>query len=163
METGVRRQLFKMSGVARRVVKDDCVRLSSKLMSQPKPQLSQPKLHWILFVLGAVYVLSGAAAHAQDLDQGKSATRLFADSCATCHRSARGLAKGRFRPTLFVFLQEHYASSYSTAWELASYLASVDSPPGGRSRAARTPSHPATTRSRIRPPMPVPLPSGRPN
>jgi hypothetical protein len=154
METGVRRQLFKMSGAARRTVKGDCVRLSSKLMSQPK-------LQWSLLVLGAVYVLSGAAAHAQDIDQGKSATRLFADSCTTCHRSARGLAKGRFRPTLFVFLQEHYTSSYSTAWELASYLASVDNPPGGRSRAARIPSHPATTRSRIRPPMPVP--SGRSN
>jgi hypothetical protein len=154
METGVRRHLFKVSRAAHRVVKDDCVQLSSKRMSQPT-------LRWSLLVLGAVYVLSGAAAHAQDLDQGKSATRLFADSCATCHRSARGLAKGRFRPTLFVFLQEHYASSYSTAWELASYLASVDSPPGGRPRAARIPSHPATTRSRIRPPMPVP--SGRSN
>jgi mono/diheme cytochrome c family protein len=65
---------------------------------------------------------------AQNLDQGKSAMRLFADICATCHRSARGLAKGRFRPTLFLFLQEHYATNSSTAWDLASYLASVDSP-----------------------------------
>jgi hypothetical protein len=133
------------------------VQLSSKL-------LSQPKLRRCLLVLGAICVLIGAAAHAQNLDQGKSATRLFADSCATCHRSARGLAKGRFRPTLFLFLKEHYANSSSAAWELASYLASVDSPQSGRSRAAMgNPSRHATPRSPIRPPMSVPLPSTRLN
>jgi len=111
-----------------------------------------------LFILGAAALLFGsAAAHAQDLDEGKSAKRLFADSCVTCHRSARGLAKGRFRPTLFLFLQDHYAASSSTAWELASYLASVDVPQSRRSRpGAKKPSHPATTHSALRPPKPVP-------
>jgi mono/diheme cytochrome c family protein len=106
--------------------------------------MSQPKLRRCLLVLGAIYALTGVAAHAQNLDQGKSAVQLFADSCATCHRSARGLAKGRFRPTLFLFLKDHYATNSSTAWELSSYLASVDSPPSGRSRAAAgKPSRPA--------------------
>jgi cytochrome c len=123
---------------------------------------SQPKLRHHLLVLGVIYALIGAAANAQNLDQGKSAMLLFADSCATCHRSARGLAKGRFRPTLFLFLQEHYATNSSTAWDLASYLASVDSPRSGRSQpAARKPSHVAAPRSPIRPPMP--LPSNRSN
>ena len=115
----------------------------------------QKELRRCLLVLGAIYSLFGATAHGQNIDQGKSAVRLFADSCATCHRSARGLARGRFRPTLFLFLQDHYTSSTSAAWDLASYLASVDSPQGGRSRAAKSHSATRTPRS-IRPPKPVP-------
>jgi mono/diheme cytochrome c family protein len=109
-------------------------------------------------VIGAILVLIGSAADAQNLDSGKSATKLFADSCATCHRSARGLAKGRFRLTLFLFLQEHYASNSSSAWALASYLESVDSPPRGRSRDAAAKPSPAhrLSRSAIRPPAAVP-------
>jgi hypothetical protein len=111
-----------------------------------------------LLVIGAILVLIGSAAHAQNLDSGKSAAKLFADSCATCHRSARGLAKGRFRLTLFLFLQEHYASNSSSAWALASYLESVNSPQRVRSRDAAAKPSPATRRSRsvIRPPGAVP-------
>jgi mono/diheme cytochrome c family protein len=121
--------------------------------------MSQPKLRRYLPLLGVIYLLIGTAAHAQNLDQGKSAARLFADSCATCHRSARGLAKGRFRLTLFLFLQEHYVSNSSAAWELAAYLESVDTPQRGRSRAGaanRSPHAASTPRSSIRPPLPVP-------
>ena len=112
-----------------------------------------------LLALGALLVLIRSAAHAQNLDQGKSAAKLFGDSCATCHRSARGLAKGRFRLTLFLFLQKHYATSSSSAWALTSYLESVDTPQRGRSRAAAAkPSSAATrtSRSSIRPPASVP-------
>ncbi|HXQ08417.1 MAG TPA: cytochrome C [Bradyrhizobium sp.] len=112
-----------------------------------------------LLVLGAISVLIGGGAHAQNLDQGKPAARLFADGCATCHHSARGLAKGRFRLTLYLFLQQHYASNSSSAWALTSYLESVDSPQRGRSRAAAAkPSPPATGTSRfsLRPPASVP-------
>jgi len=127
---------------------------------QPSSKLiSQPRMRRCLLVLGVTYVLVGACAHAENLDQGKSATRLFADSCATCHRSARGLAKGRFRLTLFLFLKDHYATNSGAAWDLASYLESVDSAKSGRSRAAAAnPSRPATgtPRSAVRPPMPVP-------
>ncbi len=128
------------------------MQLSSKLMSRPT-------LRRCLLVLGAIYVLFGALAHAQNLDQGKSATRLFTDSCVTCHRSPRGLAKGRFRLTLFLFLKDHYATNSGAAWDLTSYLESVDSPKSGRSRAAAaTPSRPThgTPHSAVRPPMPVP-------
>jgi mono/diheme cytochrome c family protein len=52
--------------------------------------------------LAQIAVLIEGAANAQNLDQGKSVAKLFADSCATCHRSARGLAKGRFSPTFFL-------------------------------------------------------------
>jgi len=128
------------------------MQLSSKLMSQPG-------FSRCVFVLGALYLIIGAEAHAQNIDEGKSAKQLFADSCATCHRSARGLAKGRFRLTLFLFLQDHYASNSGAAWELTSYLESLDRPPRGRSRAAAAkPSSAATSTSRssVRPPMPVP-------
>jgi mono/diheme cytochrome c family protein len=111
-----------------------------------------------LLALGAIAVLIGGAAHAQNLDQGKSAAKLFADGCATCHRSARGLAKGRFRLTLFLFLQKHYASSSGSAWALTSYLESVDSAQRGKPRVvAAKPSPPETrtSRSSMRPPMPV--------
>jgi mono/diheme cytochrome c family protein len=89
-----------------------------------------------LLVLIATAVLSSAAAHAQNLDQGKPAAKLFADSCTACHHSARGLAKGRFSLTLFLFLQKHYATNSSSAWALTSYLESVDTPRRRSSRAA---------------------------
>src|ERR1700761_6279817 len=107
----------------------------------------------------ALLLFLGAAAHAENLDAGKSGARLFADSCATCHRSARGLAKGRFRLTLYLFLEDHYVTNSGAAWALTSYLESVDSPKSGRSRAAATNRpRPATGTpgSAHRPPMPVP-------
>src|ERR1700730_13450783 len=120
--------------------------------------MSLQKLWRSLLALGAISVLIGGVAHAQNLDQGKSVARLFADSCATCHRSARGLAKGRFSLTLFLFLQKHYASNSSSAWALTSYLESVDSAQRGRSRAAAAKPSPPGTRtalSPLRPPLPV--------
>jgi mono/diheme cytochrome c family protein len=111
-----------------------------------------------LLALGAISVLLGSAAHAQNLDQGKSPAKLFADGCATCHRSPRGLAKGRFRLTLFLFLQDHYSSGSTTAWALTSYLESVDSARRSRSRDATakpSPPAPRSSRSGMRPPAPV--------
>ena len=109
-----------------------------------------------LSALGLISLLTSAAAHAQNLDQGKPATKLYADSCATCHRSARGLAKGRFSLTLFLFLQNHYASNSSSAWALTSYLESVDDAHPGRSRTAAAKPQASAIRTSPRPPMPVP-------
>jgi len=146
-------RMFNMTRAVSVTAKDGCgMQVVSELMSLQKLWRS-------LLALGAIYVLIGAAAHAQNLDQGKSVTKLFADSCATCHRSARGLAKGRFSLTLFLFLQKHYASNSSSAWALTSYLESVDSAPRGQSRAAAARPSPLATRasrSSIRPPASVP-------
>jgi mono/diheme cytochrome c family protein len=134
------------------VLRKDAMQVASELRSLQKLWRS-------LLALSVVLVLIGGAAHAQNLDQGKPAATLFADGCATCHRSARGLAKGRFSLTLFLFLQQHYASNSSSAWALTSYLESVDSAQRGQSRAAAAkPSPPATrtSRSPIRPPASVP-------
>jgi hypothetical protein len=113
----------------------------------------------LILSVGVISLLIGGPARAQNLDAGKSAPRLFADGCAACHRSARGLAKGRFSLTLYLFLQNHYASNSSSAWALTSYLESLDDAPRGRSRAAAAKPSPhgaSTSRSSPRPPKPVP-------
>ena len=120
-----------------------------------------------LIAFAAIVVLANAAARAENLDQGKSGAKLFADTCVTCHRSARGLAKGRFSVTLYMFLQQHYVSNGSSAWALTSYLESLDDAPRGRSRAANTKpgsssaaarpsSSTSAPESSLRPPAPVP-------
>jgi mono/diheme cytochrome c family protein len=124
--------------------------------SKKKPQQGQGRR---LFLLAAICLLA-TGAQAQNLDFGKSAKRLFADSCVACHHSARGLARGRFRLTLFMFLKEHYSTNSSAAWELASYLESVDVPQRGRSRSAANTSSTAVNSgpgSAPRPPLPVPI------
>ena len=88
--------------------------------------MSPKKLASGLLVFAVTAFLTGSAAEAQNLDQGKPAPKLFSESCVSCHRSPRGLAKGRFRLTLYLFLQKHYVSGSSSAWALASYLESVD-------------------------------------
>jgi hypothetical protein len=111
----------------------------------------------IPLALGVVVLL--IPAQAQNLDAGKSGARLFADSCVTCHHRAKGLTKGRMRLTLYLFLQQHYASNSSAAWELASYLESVDEAPQGRPRQApaKKPSRGTGLASgSLRPPAPVP-------
>jgi hypothetical protein len=110
-----------------------------------------------LFLIGVMILVAQAAARAENLDEGKPAPRLFADGCAACHHSARGLAKGRFTVTLYLFLQQHYASNSSSAWALASYLESVEHAPRGRSHSAmRGPSSARTSGGLPRPPMPIP-------
>jgi mono/diheme cytochrome c family protein len=83
------------------------------------------------------------AVRAEDLDQGKSAQRLFADSCAACHKSAKGLTKRGYL-TLYFFLKDHYASNSTSAWALTSYLESVDDTPRGHQhKSAERASPPA--------------------
>jgi len=110
-----------------------------------------------LLALGVAVLLM--PAQAQNLDEGKSGARLFADSCVTCHHRAKGLTKGRFRLSLYLFLQQHYASNSSAAWELASYLESIDEAPRGRPprAAARKPPHgTGLAGGSLRPPAPIP-------
>jgi len=105
-----------------------------------------------LLALAAIAFLScSAAASAQEnIDAGKSAQKLFAETCAACHRSPRGLSKGRFSFTLYLYLQKHYASNSSSAWALTSYLESVDA-------AKRAPARTATpTRAAAASPSPTP-------
>ncbi|MFT4117116.1 hypothetical protein [Bradyrhizobium sp.] len=100
--------------------------------------------------LAGAAMLTATVASAQNLDAGKPPAKLFADGCATCHRSPRGLAKGRFSVTLAWFLKDHYATSSDSAKALAAYLESVDGP---APRAAAKPGA-KSSRSAPRPPKP---------
>jgi hypothetical protein len=114
--------------------------------------MSPTKARCGLLVIAVMATLSGSVAGAQNLDQGKPAPKLFAESCASCHRSPRGLSKGRFHLTLYLFLQKHYSSGSSSSWALTSYLESIDS---GK-RVAAKPVATGASRSSLRPPAPVP-------
>jgi hypothetical protein len=111
--------------------------------------VSPTKLRRSLIAMAAAMVLTGGAAQAQNLDEGKTAPQLFANGCSTCHRSPRGLAHGRISLTLFMFLQQHYSTSSSSARALTSYLESVDdaghgpSRPKGTKRSSAAPHPPA--------------------
>ncbi|WP_245427858.1 hypothetical protein [Bradyrhizobium sp. MOS003] len=102
-----------------------------------------------VIAVAAAAVLTATVAAAQNLDAGKPPAKLFADGCATCHRSPRGLAKGRFSLTLAWFLKDHYATSSDSAKALAAYLQSVDEPP----RAAVRPKKPARSAPRSAKPV----------
>ena len=107
--------------------------------------------------LAIVFVAACPPARAENLDEGKPAARLFADGCSACHHRARGLTKGRFTVTLYLFLQQHYASNSSSAWALASYLSSLDGAPRGPTRSVMTkPSRSRAPESMQRPPMSIP-------
>jgi mono/diheme cytochrome c family protein len=118
-------------------------------MSSPKSGRSRFAL--ILSLAVGVSLAASSAGAQENLDSGKPPQKLFAETCTSCHRSAGGLAKGRF---IYLYLQKHYASNSSSAWALASYLESVDS--GKRAAAAPRPKAVSTSRTSLRPPMPVP-------
>ncbi len=76
-----------------------------------------------------VLVTVTAATSQENLDRDKSGAKLFAATCAECHKSARGLAKGRISFTLSYYLRQHYTSSAASASVLTAYLQSLDTPP----------------------------------
>jgi len=65
------------------------LRVPEKLMSPNKARCG-------LLVLAVIVATGGSVAVAQNLDQGKPAPKLFAESCASCHRSARGSPRAAF-------------------------------------------------------------------
>src|SRR5262249_61223408 len=75
-----------------------------------------------------IVALANAPARAQNIDEGKTGAKLFAESCASCHNNPRGLAKDRLSVTLWYYLSQHYTASFASAQTLAGYLQSVDAP-----------------------------------
>ncbi len=93
--------------------------------------------------IGFLAVLAPAMAHAQtNIDQGKSASQLFANACAECHKAPHTLAKGKSASTVAEFLREHYTTGRDQAAALAVYVVSgrdtVASPAPGRRPSAAT-------------------------
>ena len=81
-------------------------------------------------------IVATGARTQENLDRDKTGPKLFAASCVQCHKSARGLAKGRLSFTLSYYLRQHYTSSSATAQTLTAYLQSVDTPPAKAKRGA---------------------------
>jgi hypothetical protein len=110
----------------------------------------------ILLAAGLFAVLASVGARAENLDQGKSGQKLFADTCVTCHKSAKGLTKRGYL-TLYFFLKDHYVSDSTSAWALTSYLESVEAAPRGRAKkAAAAPQGNRTSGAPLRPPAGMP-------
>jgi hypothetical protein len=87
----------------------------------------------IALVPALVLGLVPAIARAQvNIDQGKPAAELFETDCATCHKTARGLADGKNSLMLSSFLREHYTASRDQAAALAAYVIGA----GGNAPAA---------------------------
>jgi hypothetical protein len=86
-------------------------------------------------------------AHAQtNIDQGKSPSEIFANDCAVCHKTTRGLAAGKNSLMLSGFLREHYTASRDQAAALAAYVLGAG---GGSGPPPPPPSQkPGTDRTR---------------
>ena len=81
--------------------------------------------------IGLLVALAPAAARAQtNIDQGKSASQIFSNACAECHKSASALRKGKSAVALAEFLREHYTTGREQAASLAAFVA------GGRDTVA---------------------------
>ena len=126
------------------------------------PAISHVFALLVIVMTSIVMMPTNARAENIDQDKDKSGPKLFAATCAECHRSARGLAKGRLSIMLWYYLQQHYTSSSATAQTLTAYLQSVDTPPRskpqpGKPPATKSASTTATTTglSVPRPPAPV--------
>ena len=73
--------------------------------------------------IGLLVALVPGLAHAQtNLDQGKSASQIFASACAECHKDARALGKGKNASALTNFLDEHYTTNTQQAAALAAFI-----------------------------------------
>jgi hypothetical protein len=92
-------------------------------------------------VLGLLPALARAQVN---IDQGKPPSEIFESDCATCHKSARGLADGKNSLMLSSFLREHYTASREQAAALAAYVL------GAGSNAPAAPGQkPGTERAKV--------------
>jgi hypothetical protein len=78
----------------------------------------------VQWLIGVAVSGAAAAAHAQNLDGGKSPAQIFSDTCNACHRSPREL-----KQTTPGFMRDHYTTDGRQAAAMAAYLASVGSDP----------------------------------
>jgi hypothetical protein len=104
---------------------------------------------------------SAGAAHAQNLEAGKSPSQIFAGACNVCHKSPRGLLKTVPASSLPGFLRQHYTTSSDMASVLASFLVSngatdtryqaKDQPKTDQSKGARQEAAPPEGKPESRP------------
>jgi hypothetical protein len=124
----------------------------SEMMGQPtKRGLGLPRA--LRCFLGSVGLFAGLlpvlAAAQTSIDQGKSPAEMFSLDCATCHKSARGLANGRNTSALAGFLDQHYTSGKDQAASLAAYVMGAG---GGDAGAPARAAKPTPDRARTEEP-----------
>ena len=108
----------------------------SGMMGQPTKRGLHGALRCLLGSIGLFAGLVPMLVQAQtSIDQGKSPAEMFSLDCATCHKTARGLAKGRTTSDLSSFLAEHYTSGKDQAASLSAYVMGA----GGGEAAPATP------------------------
>jgi hypothetical protein len=134
------------------------------MMGQPTKSREAGVFRGVAPAIGLLIALAPALAQAQtNIDQGKSPAEIFANDCATCHKSARGLANGRGSSGLASFLVEHYTASKDQAAALAAYVMGAG---GGEAAPARGPkpgSAPDRNRAAVEPGGPPSRPGERPD
>jgi len=113
-------------------------------------------------IIGLLGALAPVAAHAQtNLDQGKSASQIFASACAECHKAAHGLSHGKSSSALADFLNEHYTTNRDQAAALAAYVlggtggAPIGAAPQSRGQKPKT-EHTSAPTEEAKPSKPLP-------
>jgi hypothetical protein len=118
------------------------------MMGQPTKPKEAGVYRSVAPAIGLLVGLLPVIAQAQtNIDQGKSPAEIFANDCATCHKSARGLANGRGSSGLASFLVEHYTASKDQAASLAAYVMGAG---GGEAAPATRGPKPASPPDRNR-------------
>jgi hypothetical protein len=87
-------------------------------------------------LLGLAIAAPLVPASGQNLDAGKSASQIFAEVCANCHRSSREL---RNNPGVS-FLREHYTTSSDMASTMAAFLSGAGERGAGAPQPKRNPA-----------------------
>jgi hypothetical protein len=135
------------------------------MMGQPTKPKEAGVFRGVAPAIGLFVGLLPVVAQAQtNIDQGKSPAEIFATDCATCHKSARGLANGRGSSGLASFLVEHYTASKDQAAALAAYVMGAGG--GEAAPAARGPkpaSAPDRNRASVEPAAPPTRTPGKPD
>lgn len=119
-------------------------------------------------IIGLLGALAPVLAHAQtNLDQGKSASQIFASACAECHKAAHGLSHGKSSSALAEFLGEHYTTNRDQAAALAAYVlggsgaAPIGAAPQSRGQKPKT-EHASVSTEEAKPSKPSPKPMAEP-
>ena len=93
---------------------------------------------WLVALVMAVPLAAAplAPAGAQNLDAGKSASQIFSEVCANCHRSPRDFKSSASAS----FLREHYTTGSEMASTMAAYLAGGAGGAPGAAQPKRPPN-----------------------
>jgi hypothetical protein len=84
-------------------------------------ELSVIRISVLTFALLAAFT-PGMGRAQTNIDQGKSASQIFASACVDCHKAPHGLARGKNSWALTEFLSGHYTTSRDQAAALAAYV-----------------------------------------